>query len=75
MKAKELRELISKRPFRPIIFHLEDGGNRLISRPTLVITNYIVVAIDEKGEAVYMTPEAISSITYQKRSKLSARGR
>ena len=73
MEVKEIRQLVSKRPFRPIIFHLENGGSQLISHPEIIITESIVVAVDDDGEAVYITPEAITSITYQKHSKPSVR--
>ncbi len=73
MEVTEIRKLVSTRPFRPLIFHLKDGGSRLISHPTLIVTNNIVVAVDERNEAVYVTPEAISSISYQKRGTLPMR--
>ncbi len=75
MEVNEIRKLVSTRPFRPIIFHLEDGGSQLVTYPEIIITESIVVAVDDDGEAVYITPEAISSISYHKRAKLSARGR
>lgn len=73
MEVKEIRQLVSTRPFRPMIFHLENGGSQLISHPEIIITESIVVAVDDDGEAVYITPEAITSITYRKHSKSATR--
>ncbi len=75
MEVKEIRQLVSRRPFRPIIFHLENGSSQLISHPEIIITESIVVAVDDEGEAVYITPEAITSITYQKASRTVKRAR
>ncbi|NUO81996.1 hypothetical protein HUU05_18130 [candidate division KSB1 bacterium] len=75
MEVNEIRKLASRRPFRPIIFHLDNGSGQLISHPEIIITESIVVAVDEEGEAVYITPEAITSNTYQKASKASQRVR
>jgi hypothetical protein len=52
---------------------MDNGKTHLITHPEVIITEMVVVAVDEDGDAVYLAPEAISEITYQKKPIKSSR--
>jgi hypothetical protein len=66
MKVDEIQKHVLRRPFRAFNFHLDNGKTHLITHPEIIITEKVVVAVDEDGDAVYLAPEAISAITYYK---------
>jgi len=66
MELEEIRKHVIRRPFRSFIFHLDNGTTHLITHPEIIITEKVVVAVDNDGDAVYLAPEAISAITYYK---------
>jgi len=66
MEIEEIRKHVLRRPFRPFIFHLDNGTTHLITHPEIIITEKAVVAVDKDGDAVYLAPEAISAVTYYK---------
>jgi hypothetical protein len=67
MKVEEIRKHLLRRPFRPFLIHLDNGKTHLITHPEVIITEMVVVAVDDEGDAVYLAPEAISAITYYKK--------
>ena len=66
MGLEEIRKHSRVRPFRPFIIHMDDGKTHIITHPEIIITETIVVAVDEDGDAVYLAPEAISAISHYK---------
>jgi hypothetical protein len=73
MEVEEIRKHLLRRPFRPFLIHMDNGKTHLITHPEVIITEMVVVAVDEDGDAVYLAPEAISEITYQKKPIKSSR--
>lgn len=71
MELEEIRKHSAVRPFKPFIIHMENGKTHIITHPEIIITETIVVAVDEDGDAVYLAPEAISAISrYKTQSKI-----
>ncbi|MCI0692187.1 hypothetical protein L0337_09315 [candidate division KSB1 bacterium] len=66
MELGEIRRHLSVRPFKPFIIHMDNGKTHIITHPEIIITETIVVAVDEDGDAVYLAPEAISAISRYK---------
>ena len=66
MDVNEIRKQLRIRPFKPLEIHLDNGDRYLVTHPEVVVTDSIVVAVDEQGEAIYMAPEAISAIKLAK---------
>ncbi|MDZ7260904.1 MAG: hypothetical protein ONB05_02130 [candidate division KSB1 bacterium] len=62
MEVNEIRALVTQRPFRPFEIHLDNGETHLITHPEIIITEYIIAAVDKKGKLVLIAPEAVSSI-------------
>lgn len=71
MELEEIRKHAMVRPFKPFIIHMDNGKTHIIMHPEIIITETIVVAVDEDGDAVYLAPEAISAISrYKEQTKL-----
>lgn len=68
MNLEEIRKHVTRRPFKPFIIHMDNGKTHLIPHPEIIVTESVVVAVDDDGDAVYLAPEAISAITYMKAS-------
>jgi hypothetical protein len=66
MELEEIRKHLVVRPFKPFIIHMDNGKTHIITHPEIIITETIVVAVDEDGDAVYLAPEAISAISRYK---------
>jgi hypothetical protein len=75
MKINQIRELVYARPFKPIVFHLDDGKKQLIKDPQFIVTKFMVAAVDNKGVPVLMTPESIIDIKSFRQTKSSHRKR
>ena len=75
MKISQIRELVNARPFKPIVFHLDNGKRQLIKNPQFIVTKVVVAAVDDKGLPVFMTPESIVAIKYFRRTKRLRRKR
>lgn len=75
MGIRKIRNYTLARPFRPFLFHMDDGQTHLITHHEIIITKTIVVAVDKNGDAVYLVPEAISAITYYKEKAATKRTR
>jgi hypothetical protein len=56
--------LVNARPFKPIVFHLDNGKKQVIKHPQFIVTKAMVAAVDDKGLPVLMTPESIVDIKY-----------
>jgi hypothetical protein len=64
MNVNEIRKLVKQRPFKPFIFHLDNGEAHPVVHPEIVVGNEIIVAIDEDGKSIMIAPEAVSSIEF-----------
>lgn len=64
MEISQIRKLVSARPFKPIVFHLDNGEEQLITHPEIIVTEIMIIAVDDVGEPVYIAPEAISAIRH-----------
>jgi hypothetical protein len=67
MKISEIRKLLSTRPFRPIVFHLDGGEKQLIADPQFLVTATKVIVVDKKGLPVFLTPKSIISSEPQRK--------
>jgi hypothetical protein len=68
MNLEEIRKHVIRRPFKPFIIHMDNGKTHLIPHPEIIVTESVVVAVDDDGDAVYLAPEAISAISYMKKA-------
>lgn len=73
MELEEIRKHTAVRPFKPFIIHMDNGKTHIITHPEIIITETIVVAVDEDGDAVYLAPEAISAISRYKNQSRTKR--
>jgi len=65
MHVEEIRKSVQQRPFKAFEIYLDNGQKYLISHPeNILITNTLIVTVDEQGKAVLIAPEAISSICF-----------
>jgi len=69
MDIEIIRKKLNERPFKPIVFHLENGEKQVIRHPEVVVTDIMVMAADDDGLPVLITPEAITAIHIAKNLK------
>lgn len=63
MQIEEVRKITQTRPFKKFEIHIENGEKYLIKHPeNIFITKQILVTVDEKGQSIFIAPEAISTI-------------
>jgi hypothetical protein len=75
MDLEVIRRVLSDRPFKPIVFHLENGEKQLIKHPEIIVTEAMIVAVDDDGLPVFIKPEAISAIRHPRRTARRRNGR
>ncbi len=69
MDVEVIRKKLNERPFKAIVFHLENGEKQIIRHPEIIVTDVMVMAADDDGLPVLITPEAITAIHYARNLK------
>ncbi len=62
MNLNVIRRFVNSQPFKPLVFHLDNGEKQLIKHPEIIVTEDMIIAVDDDGLPVILAPEAISSI-------------
>ena len=62
MDVEVIRRFVDARPFRPLVFNLDNGEKHHIRHPEIILTDDMIIAVDDDGLPVVLAPEAISSI-------------
>lgn len=63
MEVEEIRKILQTRPFKAFEIHVDNGEKYLITHPeNILVTNQIVITVDDQGQAALITPESISTI-------------
>ncbi len=75
MNLNVIRKYVSDRPFKPLVFHLGNGEKQLLRHPEIIVTEIVVIAVDDEGLPVIIAPEAISAIHYAQNRTRRVRGR
>jgi len=69
MDLDVIRKTLNERPFKAIVFHLENGEKHVIRHPEIIVTEIYVLAVDDDGLPVFIKPEAITAIHYARNIK------
>ncbi|MGH7454122.1 MAG: hypothetical protein ACRENG_22405 [bacterium] len=64
MNVEEIRKVVRRRPFKPFVFHLENGEKNVVKHPEIAIGNELIMTVDENGKSVLIAPEAVTSIEF-----------
>lgn len=64
MEVEEIRKTTKARPFRPFELHLDNGEIHPVTHPEIIITDTLIVTVDQDGKVVLITPESVSSIKF-----------
>jgi len=64
MDVQEIRKVASQRPFKPFWFHLDNGQKHFIKHPEIIVSNQLIMTVDEDNKAVLIAPEAVTSIEF-----------
>lgn len=64
MNVTEIRRLVQQRPFKPLLFQLDNGTKQLVNQPEIIVTEMMIVSVDDKGQLIYIAPEAVSTVSY-----------
>ena len=69
MNVNEIRRIVNVRPFEPLVFHLDNGETQRVSLPEIIVTDIMIIGVDEVGKPVYIVPEAITAIRHAPKTK------
>jgi len=64
MDVQEIRKVAKQRPFKPFVFHLDNGQKHSIKHPEIIVSNQLIMTIDADGKAVLIAPEAVTAIEF-----------
>jgi hypothetical protein len=64
MNVEKIREVAGRRPFKPFVFHLDDGEKHFVKHPEIVVSVEFISTVDENGHGVLIAPEAVTSIEF-----------
>jgi hypothetical protein len=64
MDLEVIRQTLNERPFRPIVFHLDNGEKQLVKHPEILVSEINVIALDDDGRPIFIKPDAITAIHY-----------
>jgi len=64
MDIQEIRKVVRQRPFKPFWFHLDNGQKHSIRHSEIIVSNQLIMTIDDEGKAVLIAPEAVTSIEF-----------
>ncbi len=64
MNVDEIRKVVRQKPFKLFTFHLDNGQKYVIRHPEIIVSNQLIMTIDDDGKAVLIAPEAVTSIEF-----------
>jgi len=64
MTVQEIRQIVKQRPFEPFIFHLDNGERRPMKSPEIVVSNELIVSVDDKGKSILIAPETVTATEF-----------
>jgi hypothetical protein len=64
MNIEEIRQVVKRKPFKPFIFSLDNGEKHAVRHPEIIVTNELIMTVNDLGRAVLIAPEAVTSIEY-----------
>lgn len=64
MNVDKIREVVRRQPFKPFVFHLDNGAKHMVKHPEIAIGNEFIMTVDKDGKSVLIAPEAVSSIEF-----------
>jgi hypothetical protein len=64
MNIEEIRQVVKRKPFRPFIFSLDNGEKHAVRHPEIIVTDVLIMTVNEYGKPVLIAPEAVKSIEY-----------
>lgn len=67
MNVNEIRRLVQQRPFKPLVFHLDNGERQIANHPEIIVTEMMIVLVDDYGQLIYLVPEAVSAFAMPNR--------
>lgn len=63
MEVGEIPKTLQTRPFKAFEIHVDNGEKYLITqRENIIVTDQIVMTVDDQAQAVLITPESSSTI-------------
>lgn len=74
MNIEVIRKVLGTRPFKAVVFHLENGEKQVITHPEIIVTDVMIMAADDDGLPVLIAPEAVSAIRRLRRTVRPRKG-
>jgi hypothetical protein len=70
MSVEEIRQVVRQRPFKPFVFHLDNGQKYSIKHPGIIVSNQLIMTMDDNAKAIFIAPEAVTSIEFMEAETL-----
>ena len=64
MNIEEIRQVVKRKPFKPFIFSLDNGEKHAVRHPEIIVTDVLIVTVNDDGKPVLIAPEAVTSIEF-----------
>lgn len=64
MPLDAIRRFVNARPFKLLVFHCDNGEKQLVNYPEIIVTEMMIVSVDDHGQLIYIAPEAVSAVRY-----------
>jgi len=64
MTVQEIRQIVKQQPFKPFIFHLDNGERHPIKSPEIIVSNALIMSVDDKGKSILIAPETVTAIEF-----------
>lgn len=74
MSFDAIRRFVNARPFKPLVFHLDKGEKQIVNHPKIIVTEMMIVSVDDHGQLIYIAPEAVSAVRYTGSTNRRMRG-
>lgn len=74
MSFDAIRRFVSARPFKPLVFHLDNGEKQIVNHPEIIVTGMMIVSVDDHGQLIDIAPEAVSAVRYALSTNRRMRG-
>lgn len=74
MSLDAVRRFVNARPFKPLVFHCENGEKHQVNYPEIIVTEMMIVSVDDHGQLIYIAPEAVSAVRYARSTNRRIRG-
>lgn len=64
MNIEEIRQVVKRKPFKPFVFSLDNGEKHAVKHPEIIVTDVLIMTVNDQGKPVLIASEAVTSIEF-----------